>query len=288
MQDFQFFTPDSIEEALNILSEKASACKIIAGGTDLIPSLRKEEVRPVCVMNILEIKELKAIKEEDERIRIGPTATFAEIMNHRIVKGSLPLLGEAASWVGGPTIRNRGTIGGNICTASPAADALPAVLALEGLLELRSRAAGTRLLPAAEAIEAPYKTRLRPDELLTGILIRKPASGARQAYEKLARRHAMARAYMSLSIVLVLEGNGAITDLRIVPGAVEAVARRIGPAEKVLLGKKPAEPLVKEAAEALIGDLKGVWMPDYKLPVLKDVFARVLKRALNDEHENLP
>jgi CO/xanthine dehydrogenase FAD-binding subunit len=283
MQDFQFYTPDSIEEALNFLSEKASACKTIAGGTDLVPSLRKEAIRPAHVMNILEIKELKGIQEEKDRIRIGPTATFTEITNHQTIKGFLPLLEEAASWVGGPTIRNRGTIGGNICTASPAADVLPAVLALEGLLELQSKTAGTRLLPAAEAIEGPYKTRLRPDELLTGILIGKLAPGARHAYEKLARRHAMARAYMSLAVVLVLDGSGAISDLRIVPGAVEAVARRIGPAEKILRGKRPEEPLVREAAEALIGDLSGVWIPDYKLPVLKDVFRRVLMRALNQE-----
>ncbi len=281
MQDFQLYTPFSIEEALNFLTEKASVCKMIAGGTDLIPSLRKEAIRPAYVMNILEIKNLKGIREEAEHIRIGPTATFTEITNHPIIRGLLPLLGEAASWVGGPTIRNRGTIGGNICTASPAADVLPAVLALEGLLELRSRSAGVRFLPAAEAVEGPYKTRLRPDELLTGVLIDKPAPGARHAYEKLARRHAMARAYLSLAVVLVLDGNGTISDLRIVPGAVEAVARRIGPAEKILLRRRPEEPLVEEAAEALIGDLQGVWMPDYKLPVLKDVFKRVLQRALN-------
>ena len=281
MQDFQFYTPDSVAEALNFLSEKASACRIIAGGTDLIPALRKEETRPAHVMNILEIKELKGIQEEEDRIRIGPATTFTMITNHPIIKGFLPLLGEAASWVGGPTIRNRGTIGGNICTASPAADVLPAVLALEGMLELQSKTGGTRLLPAAEAVEGPYRTRFGPDELLTGILIEKLAAGARHAYEKLARRHAMARAYMSLSVVLVLDGNGGISDLRIVPGAVEAVARRINPAEKILLGKRPNELLVREAAETLIRDLNGVWIPEYKLPVLKNVFRRVLHRALN-------
>ena len=281
MQDFQFYSPDSIEAALDLLSEKTAACKIIAGGTDLIPSLRKEEIQPARVISILEIKELKGIQEQEDGIRIGPATTFTEIMNHLIIERFLPLLGEAASWVGGPTIRNRGTLGGNICTASPAADVLPAVVALEGVLELQSKTTGTRYLPAAEAIARPYRTRLQPDELLTGILIQKPAPGARHAYEKLARRHAMARATMSLSVVLVLDGSGAIVDLRIVPGAVEAVARRIKAAEKVLLGKCPEEPLVKEAAETLIADLSGVWNPDYKLPVLKNVFVRVLMRALN-------
>jgi CO/xanthine dehydrogenase FAD-binding subunit len=281
MQDFQFYTPDSIEEALDLLSEKTETCKIIAGGTDLIPSLRKEEIQPAHVMNILEIQELKGIQEQEDGIRIGPATTFTAISNHQIIKRFLPLLGETASWVGGPTVRNRGTLGGNICTASPAADVLPALLALEGVLELQSRTTGTRYLPAAEAIAGPYRTRLRPDELLTGILIQRLAPGARHAYEKLARRHAMARATMSLAVVLLLDGSGAIADLRIVPGAVEAVARRIKAAEKILLGKRPDEHLVKEAAEALIADLHGVWVPDYKLPVLKSVFVRVLMRALN-------
>ena len=281
MLDFRFYSPDSIEEALDFLSQKTAACKVIAGGTDLIPSLRKEEIQPAHLLNILEIKELKGILEQEDGIRIGPATTFTEITNHQIIKSFLPLLGEAASWVGGPTIRNRGTLGGNICTASPAADVLPAVLALEGVLELQSRTTGTRYLPAAEAIAGPYRTRLRPDELLTGILIQKLAPGARHAFEKLARRHAMARAAMSLAVVLVLDGSGAIADLRIVPGAVEAVARRIGPAEKILRGKRPEEPLVREAAETLIADLSGVWIPDYKLPVLKNLFVRVLARALN-------
>ncbi|MBL7213400.1 MAG: FAD binding domain-containing protein [Desulfobacteraceae bacterium] len=281
MQNYQFHGPRTVGEALNILSERGDGCRIIAGGTDLIPALRNEDILPDSVLNILEIDELTGISEEGDTIRIGPTTTFTEIIQSQVIKRSLPLLVEAASSVGGPTIRNRGTIGGNICNGSPAADVLPAVVALDGELELQSKALGTRIIPAAEAVEAPYQTRFNRDELLTGILIKKLPSETRYAFEKLASRNAMARAYMNISIVLKLDEKGAFSDLRIVPGTLEAVARRMSAAEKILMGRQPEDSLVEEAADAFVGDLAGVWIPDYKLPVARSVFKRVLKRALN-------
>jgi CO/xanthine dehydrogenase FAD-binding subunit len=154
------------------------------------------------------------------------------------------------------------------------------VVALDGELELQSKSSGTRTVKIAKAIEAPYKTRFSPDEILTGILIKKLPDGTRHAFEKLAKRNAMARAYMNLSIVLRLEEDGIISDIRIVPGAVEAVARRVTRAEGLLLGKIPEDSLIEEVANCFIGDLVGVWIPQYKLPVLKDVFRRNLRRAL--------
>jgi carbon-monoxide dehydrogenase medium subunit/xanthine dehydrogenase FAD-binding subunit len=280
MQDFQFHTPGSLEEALDFLQEKGERCKIIAGGTDLIPALRNEDILPAHVLNILDIDELGGISEGNGLIRIGPITTFTEMIQSDVLNHFLPILVEAASWVGGPTIRNRGTVGGNICNASPAADVLPAVIALDGELELQSKSSGSRTLKIAKAIEAPYKTRFSPDEILTGILIEKLPDGTGYAFEKLARRNAMARAYMSLSIVLRLEEDGTISDIRIVPGAIEAVARRVTRVEEFFLGKKPEDSLIEEVANSLIDDLVGVWIPQYKLPVLKDIFRRNLKRAL--------
>lgn len=281
MQNYQFYGPKTVGEALNILSENGDACKIIAGGTDLIPALRYEEILPDCVLNILEIDELKGISEEDDAIRIGPTTTFTEIIQSQVIKRCLPLLVEAASSVGGPTIRNRGTIGGNICNGSPAADVLPALLALDAELELQSRDSGKRIIPIAEAVDAPYRTRLKSNELLTAILIQKLPPGTRYAFEKLASRNAMARAYMNISIILNLDDEGYFSHVRIVPGALEAVSRRIGPAENILTGKRPEDFLVEEAADAFVDYLEGVWIPDYKLPVARSVFVRVLRKALN-------
>ena len=280
MQNFEFYAPRSIEEALGFLAEKGKFCRIIAGGTDLIPALRSETIQPGFILNLLEIDGLKGITEEKEEIRIGPTTTFTEMTRSEILKTHLPLLVEAASWVGGPSIRNRGTIGGNLCNASPAADVLPAVIALDGRMELRSIQGGVRVLPVAEAVEAPYKTRIRPDEILTAVRIPKLLPGTRSAFEKVARRKAMARAYMSVSIVLCPGEGGLVKDVRIVLGAVEAVARRVKAAEAVLLGKRPDEEKIQEAAEALAGALVGVWIPDYKMPVVRLVFKRNLRKVL--------
>lgn len=284
MQDFQFYSPNSLEDGLTYLSERTGRCKIIAGGTDLIPALRNEDVRPGYVLNILEIEELRGITETDDTIRIGPTTTFGEIAESEALNRSLPLLVQAASWVGGPQIRNRGTIGGNIATASPAADVLPAVLALDGELELQSKTSGIRVLPLADAVESPYCPRFMPHEILTGILIRKLQRATRSGFEKLGRRNAMARARMNMSVVLRLGNDGVVSDLKIVPGAVMPVARRVKRAEEILLGKRPEESLIGAAATALAEEMVrvtgGRWSTEYKEPVVKNIFKRVLKELL--------
>jgi carbon-monoxide dehydrogenase medium subunit/xanthine dehydrogenase FAD-binding subunit len=195
-----------------------------------------------------------------------------------------PLLVQAAASVGGPQIRNRGTVGGNISNASPAADVLPAVLALEGELELRSLATGIRKLSISEAIAAPYRTLFRPDELLTGILLKKLPAETRTVFEKLGRRNAMARARMSLSIVLRMDRDEKVSEVRIVPGAVMPVARRAQRAEEKLLGQKPMASLIESAVEALAEDMVDVtgrrWSTEYKVPVLKNIAKRLLKQLV--------
>ncbi len=131
-------------------------------------------------------------------------------------------------------IRNRGTIGGKIATASPAADVLLAVLALDGELELESKTSGNRLPLSANAIESPYIIRFKPDEILTEILIRELPQRTRSALEKLGCRNAMARVRTNMSVVLRLDKDGVISELRIVPGAVMPVARRVKDVEKIL------------------------------------------------------
>lgn len=271
-----------MEDALTYLSDHAETCKIIAGGTDLIPNLRAEKLHPRHMLNVLELEELGGISETENMIRIGPTTTFTELIETTLINRFLPLLVKASSQVGGPQIRNRGTIGGNICTGSPAADVLPAVIALDGELELQSEKNGTRRIAASEAVQAPYNPNLEPDELLTGIFAHKLKPGTRCAYEKVAPRNAMARAFMNLSIVLYRDEEGVISDVRIVPGAMMALARRITVAEEVLAGKKPDKSLITKAAETLLGDLKGVWIPDYKIPVFRNIFKRLLGELLSE------
>ncbi len=284
MQNYEFYSTGSLEEALEYISVKKGSCKIIAGGTDLMPSLRREEIHPDCILNIMEVEGLRGIRETGDEIRIGSTTTFTEIIESDLLNRYLPLLVQAASSVGGPQIRNRGTLGGNIVSASPCADAVPAVLALNGRLEVSSKKTGTRSLPLAEAFESAYRSRLRPDEILTGLVIGKPPAGTRSGFEKLGRRNAMARARMSMSIVLALNGKGFVSQVRIVPGAVMPFARRMVAAENIILNRKPEQSDIDAAAAAVVKETTGVtgerWSTEYKMPVLQNIFRRVLEKLL--------
>jgi len=284
MHDFQFYSTSSLDDALKYLSETEGLCKIIAGGTDLIPMLRNEDIYPNCVLNILGIEQLRGIVETDHAVRIGPTTTYTEIVESEVLNRFFPILVQAASNVGGPQIRNRGTIGGNIATASPAADVLPALMALDVELELQSKKSGVRLLPLTDGIESAYRSRLRADEIMTGILIKKLPEGTRCGFEKLGRRKAMARARMNMSVILRLDKDWTVSEVRIVPGAVMPVAKRIKTAEKVLLGVKPEEALVKAAGEVLVQEILKVtgirWSTEYKMPVVRNIFERVVGQLI--------
>jgi xanthine dehydrogenase FAD-binding subunit len=287
MQRFHFYSPKSIEEALTYLSDKGDRCKMIAGGTDLIPALRTESLHPEFVLDLLEIEQMRGIREIDHTIWIGPTTTFTEIVESDLLSRHFPLLVQAAASVGGPQIRNRGTVGGNIANASPAADVLPAILALDGELELQSKTYGKRRLPLDEAIASPYRTNFRLDEILTGIVIKKLEEGTKCGFEKLGRRNAMARARMNLSVVLQMDRERRVKELRIVPGAVMPMARRVKSAEGRLLGQKPEASLIEITIEALSKEMVQVagvrWSTGYKVPVLKNMTRRLLRELIETD-----
>lgn len=285
MQNFQFYTPRSIEESLEYLNDKGDRCKIIAGGTDLIPSLRREDICPDFVMNILEIPELRGIDEIDDMIKIGPTTTFTEMLESDILSRYFPSLIQSAASVGSPQIRNRGTIGGNIANASPAADLLPAVLAHDGELELQSLR-GRRRIHISDAIEGPYRNRFRADEMLTGIFIKKLEPKTRTRFEKLGRRNAMARARMNLTVILKLGDRGEISEIRIVPGATMPIARRMKETEGMLIGENPTPLLLEASSERLAQEVVRVtgirWSTEYKVPVIKNIFKRIMELLIKN------
>jgi xanthine dehydrogenase FAD-binding subunit len=284
MQHFEFHSAASIEEAAALLAEKGDKGKVIAGGTDLIPALRNEALRPDLVLNLLEIESLRGIRESDGAVWIGPLMTFTEIVESEVIGRCFPLFAQAAAAVGGPQIRNRGTIGGNIANASPAADVLPAVLTLEAKLTLYSKDFGERTIPLSEAIDTPYRVNFRPGEFLTGIILQKLHPGTRNAFEKLGRRNAMARARMNLSLVLRQDSSGRISELRVVPGAVMPVAKRMRKAEETLLGEKPDEKGIEEASTRLIEEMVEItgrrWSSEYKVPVMRNIFKRMFKSLI--------
>jgi CO/xanthine dehydrogenase FAD-binding subunit len=189
-------TPRSLDEALGLKAEHPDAVPI-EGGTDVMVELNFDRARPTAILNLNEVAELKGWSRENGVLRLGAALTYTEAMETP-VRDELPALAEASRTVGSPQIRNRGTLGGNLGTASPAGDALPPLLVEGAEVELASRRS-VRRLPLRDFIVGPKRNALEPDELILAVLLR--PGGARQTFMKVGPRNAMVIAVCSLALV---------------------------------------------------------------------------------------
>ncbi len=291
MIPFDFIRAGSIEEALDFLAEQGPRTRVIAGGTDLVVELRSlrpgDPVSPRFILDISGIGGLKGIREEGEGIILGPLATHAEIAGSEILRARAGPLPCASAAVGAAQHRSVGTVGGNVINASPAADTVPALVALDAEAVFLSRAGERRLL-LKEIFVKPYSTKIRPDELLARIRFRKLPASARSSFLKLGRRNALAVARMNVAVVLFLEG-GMVAEARIAPGSATPTPDRIGPAEEVLIGKAPTEELIVRAGERvgeeMVRRTGARWSTPYKRPAIEALVARALRMALEGGSE---
>ncbi len=251
----RYARPQALEEALAL---RECGAQVIAGGTDFYPARvgRPLHDRHVaCVLDLTALPDLRGIREEAGAYRIGALTSWTEIAEAPL-PAQFYCLQAAAREVGGRQIQNRGTIGGNLCNASPAADGVPPLLALGAEIELLSRA-GKRRLPLSDFILGPRQIALRPDEIAAGILIPKPKGEAHSAFLKLG-----ARKYLVISIVMAagyLDVVGSrIAEARIAVGACSPVAQRLPALEAALKG------------EVAISDLSRVVRPEH-LALLKPI-----------------
>lgn len=242
-----YLRPDRLDEALDALS--AGAWTVLAGGTDVYPA-RVQRVLDDDVLDVTALPEMRSITVTDGSVRIPALATWTDVIRHDLPP-AFDGLKAAARAVGGVQIQNRGTVVGNLCNASPAADGLPNLMALDARVEVRSRS-GRRDVPVGEFVTGNRRTIRRPDELVTAVLVPLPGETARSTFLKLG-----SRAYLVISIAMVacvveLDGDGRVAAARIVVGACSEVPQRIDPAEARLVGRLPARAL---AAEIVAADL---------------------------------
>ena len=273
----RYARPDSLAEALSL---RGRGAQIIAGGTDFYPlrvgrPLYDRDVS--CVLDLTALRDLKGIAEQGDFHRIGALTSWTAI-----AEASLPAqfdgLRAAAREVGGRQIQNRATIGGNLCNASPAADGVPALLALGAQAELLS-ASGKRQLALEDFVLGPRKIALRPDEILAAILIPKPQGQGVGAFWKLG-----ARKYLVISIVMAAGCldlvDGRIAAARIAIGACSPVARRLPKLEAALRGQKPNADLAAIATSEHVADLAPIddvrASADYRTEAALTVLRRLL------------
>jgi CO/xanthine dehydrogenase FAD-binding subunit len=188
-------TPTTLEDALAVRAEHPGA-RPIQGGTDVMVALNFDRERPEAILNLNEVAELRGWSRDDRTLRLGSGLTYTEALHGELAE-LLPALAEAARTVGSPQIRNRGTIGGNLGTASPAGDALPPLL-VEGAQVECASVRGTRLVPLGEFVTGVKRNALAPDELITAVHVQ--PSGAPQTFMKIGPRNAMVIAVVSLAV----------------------------------------------------------------------------------------
>ncbi len=235
--------PTSLDAALSALAERPLT--MLAGGTDIYPA---RVGRPIDddILDVTALPDLRAITIADGVVRIPALATWTDIVRHDLPP-AFDGLKTAARAIGGVQIQHRGTVVGNLCNASPAADGLPNLLALDARVELSS-AGGRRDLPVGDFVVGSRRTARRPDELVTAVLVPLPGERARSAFLKLG-----SRAYLVISIAMVaavvdVGADGRIATARIAVGACSEVPQRIGAAEARLVGRAPDAALAGDIA----------------------------------------
>jgi len=284
LPELDYVVPSNLFEACDFLGNHGSQTKIIAGGTDLVLSLRQGEVKPRFLLDISTLKELCQIEEASGKIRIGAACTHTQIAESSLLKSHGGILSEASSRVANRQIRNLGTVGGNIANASPAADTLPALMVLNAQVVIVSKN-GQRILPLPEIVKGPYQTHLRPEELISSVIVEKMPEGTWYRFFRIIRRKAMATARINGALVLWRrDGKGPIEEIRISVGSVTPVPCRMPEAENLLRGTLPSDGLIEQVCssvgEAMVASSGVRKSTEYKLPVVQSLVKRAIQDAL--------
>jgi CO/xanthine dehydrogenase FAD-binding subunit len=258
-------TPRTLAEALRLKSERPDAVPI-CGGTDLMVELNFDRRRPEAILNLVEVDELRGWSRENGALRLGAALTYTEATAGELGR-LLPALAEASRTVGSPQIRNRGTVGGNLGTASPAGDALPPLLIEGAEIELAS-VRGTRRLPLAEFLVGPKRNALAADELIAAAIVQ--PSGAPQTFMKIGPRNAMVIAVCSLAVCADRERG----ELRAAFGSAGPVPGLV----KAPLDEAEGFPAHVAAAASPIDDVRGT--AAYRRHALGVLAARGVERCL--------
>lgn len=283
----RYVAPSSLEQAVECLQQLGEV-SILAGGTDLMPQSRAGRLKiKRTLMNVRRIPELKGITRENGAIHIGALATITEIMESELVKKHLPVLVEACDHFASDQIRNAGTLGGNICNASPAGDMLVPLMVLNADVELASKPDGKlykRTMHIAEFFVGPGKTRRGPAELLTGVRIPLPPENHFARFFKFGTRPALDISTISIGIAGVLK-EGVLSNVRVAFGAVAPTPVRAPHTEQALEGKRFDEAAIEAAADAArdevtpIDDVRGsAW---YRKELIHNMTKRILDHVAN-------
>jgi carbon-monoxide dehydrogenase medium subunit len=255
VQGFDYLEPASLDEAIGLLEASGDGARLLAGGTNLLVDMKVERTTPRALINITRLSQLRGIREFDGGLQIGALTTIRELAMDHYIGVEYQALQEAAAAFGSTQIQVMGTIGGNLCNGSPASDTVPALLAFDAQVVLRS-SEGERVMPIKDFLVGPGKTALRRGEILTGVRLPGTKTSTGSAFLKLSRVTADL-AKINVVALVVREGDH-IMDCRLAFGSVGPTVLRAEEAERVLIGKKFSPKLVLEAGRIASNEISPI------------------------------
>jgi carbon-monoxide dehydrogenase medium subunit len=284
MRNFEYYAPRSLKEALSLLENHREEARVLAGGTDLIVQMKDGRARPTVIVDVKKLPELNRLEWNDAKsLYIGATVPLSKIITFPPVMEKFGILYQACSSIGSVQLRNRGTVGGNICNAAPSADSAPPLLCL-GAQAMVARLGGSRTVPLDSFFRGPGQTALDHNELLLGLEIPALPALSSGCYLRHIPRQDMDIAVVGVASFLVFDvQKNRCREARIALGAVAPTPIRVPRAEAVLAGKVLTEKVIEEAAEQAaeaarpISDLRG--SAEYRKEIVKVLTRRTLQRA---------
>ena len=279
-KSFEYFAPSSLTEVLGLLEEHRDEAKVIAGGQSLLPIMKMRLFSPRYVIDLRNVAGLSYIAEDELGVRIGPMTTHRLIEASPVVARNCRVLSEAARMIGDPLIRNRGTIGGSLCHADPAADYPAIVLALDGRLVVMGKE-GARIVEAGQFFLDTFATALKPDEVLTEVRLPKIGADSTAAYERLSRGPG---GFALVGVAVHLRMKGEQCDaVRVALSGVAPTPVRSRAAEETLEGNALSDGLIRSASKQAA---KGLNPPsvvhastEYQLAMVEVITRRALQRC---------
>lgn len=248
LKNFEYFDPKTVSQAVRLLRKHQGSTKVLAGGTDLFLRMRHRAVMPDVIVDLKRIKALSGLRYSGQKgLRIGATVTHAEVESHASVRRHYGALAAAVGWVGSLQTRHRGTVAGNLCNASPAADTAPALLAYRAEVKIVGPD-GDRQVPIDAFFQGPGQTVLRPDEIVTEILVPPPPS--KLGWGFLRRTRTAIDIALVSSCAVIRADNGVCGEASIGLGAVASTPLRANDAEALLRGKQPNPDLLEAVGKA--------------------------------------
>ncbi len=280
LSSFEYFEPRSLQEAVELLATSGPDSRVLAGGCDLLPEIRRRQTRPVAVINIARVPGLARVTFDGEELRILPMASLRAVERHPDVRASYAALYDGVRSIASVQVKTTGTLVGNLCVATPASDVATPLMVLNAELRVLGTD-GLRITPIHKLFAGVKRTSLMPGELVAGVRVPLPPSGTGSAFAKLVRTAADI-AKINAAVRVTLQDD-VCADVRIALGAVAPTPVRAPEAEALLVGSRLDAPTLRRAAEAAVETLRPIddlrSTAEYRRRVMTVLLTRVVGAA---------